>query len=195
MNAEATLVYVAGTSAPLVADARAAEARTLLALVAAGDREPLGALYDLFSREIHALALWRTGRRDDADDVVQDVFVKLATTGADLARVREPRTYLLAMAHRACVDRLRGRRNDAGLDDVALVETMPLAPERALDAERVSRALSRLPAKQRAAIYMHHFADLPFREIGRVTGVPTFTAASRYRLGMKRLQSLLGADR
>jgi RNA polymerase sigma-70 factor (ECF subfamily) len=168
------------------------EAQALLARLAAGDREPLGALYDLFAADLHALALWRTGRREDADDVVQDVFVKLASTGARLAGVGRPRAYLLSIAHRAAVDRLRKRRAVADADPATFLEAPPFSPERALDAARVSSALARLAGPQREAIWLHHFAELTFREIGQVTGVPLFTAASRYRLGIRRLQALLG---
>ena len=62
-----------------------------------------------------------------------------------------------------------------------------------MDADRATAALSQLPTAQREAVYLHHFAGLAFREIGRVTGVPTFTAASRYRLGIARLRRALGA--
>ena len=60
--------------------------------------------------------------------------------------------------------------------------------ERVVDARAASALLSRLPAEQREVIYLHDFADLSFREIGRVVGVPLFTAASRYRLGIGRLR-------
>jgi RNA polymerase sigma-70 factor (ECF subfamily) len=168
--------------------------RTWFAALAEGNREPLGTIYDRFAAELHALALWRTGSREDADDVVQEVFVRLATTGADHARVREPRGYLLAMAHRASVDRRR-RPRTTSLDDVAFVEAPPFEPERAADAARASSALGKLPGAQREAVWLHHFAGLGFREIGDVTGVPTFTAASRYRLGLAKLRALLGETR
>lgn len=168
--------------------------RAWFASLAAGDREPLAAIYDRFAAELHALALWRTGSREDADDVVQEVFVRLATTGTDLARVREPRTYLLAMAHRASVDRRRLRRNES-IAEVDFVEAPPFEPERAADAERASDALAQIPTAQREAVWLHHFAGLAFREIGKVTGVPTFTAASRYRLGIAKLRDLLGETR
>jgi hypothetical protein len=46
--------------------------------LAAGDAAALGAVWDLASRRLYGLALWRTGREEDARDVVQDVFVRLA---------------------------------------------------------------------------------------------------------------------
>ncbi len=64
--------------------------RALLGELASGRREALGELYDKHAASLfrHALALTR--RRDEAEDLVQAVFVKLATTGAELLGVRTP---------------------------------------------------------------------------------------------------------
>jgi len=163
--------------------------------LAGGDVDALGAIYDQCAGDIHALALWRTGGSAEAADVVQEVFVRLATTRARLATVRDPRRYLLAMAHRAAVDRKRMWRRMQPLDQPALLKAASLELDRQFDAERASRLLHGLPPPQREAICLRHFSDLSFREIGRVTGVPTFTAASRYRLGMRRLRKLMGGAR
>jgi len=169
----------------------AADLTALFARLAAGDLDALGALYDHCAEDLHGLALWRLGCAADAADVVQEVFVRLATRGGRLSRVRDPRAYLLTMAHRAAVDRFRRRAREAPLDDL-LVPALEASPELGTDARRASRRLAELPPAQREALYLRHFAGLSFAEIGRVTRVPTFTAASRCRLGLERLRHLLG---
>ena len=159
--------------------------------VAQGDPEALGPLYDALAPEIFAAALWRTGSRADAADVVQEVFVKLAQSPALLRGVRHARRYLLTMAHRCAIDRTRARRPDAPIDDALLVHAPLGDTERSLDASRATAALRELPDAQREAIYLHHFAGCSFREVAKITGVPTFTAASRYRLGIARLRAKL----
>jgi RNA polymerase sigma-70 factor (ECF subfamily) len=167
----------------------------IFAALAAGEA---GALADLYARcgaDLFGLALWRTGSRDDAADVVQDVFVKVMADPSRLAAVRRPRAWLLAVAHRCAVDLVRGRRDREAsvLDHLVL----PVAedPGRRVDGERLSALLHRLPAAQREALYLRHFAELSFRDIGRITGVSTFTAATRYRLGLERLRRRLGVAR
>jgi RNA polymerase sigma-70 factor (ECF subfamily) len=169
-----------------------AELSGLLALLAGGDLDALGPIYDACASEIFAIAHWRTGSTADAADCVQDVFVKLAAHPAIVKGITHARRYLLTMAHRAAVDRARSRRPSVALDDAPFVVAASLDPDRALDAARATAFLRGLPEAQREAIYLHHFADLSFRELGRVTGVPTFTAASRYRLGIARLRKRLG---
>ena len=173
-------------------DVPEAELTALLDRLAGGDIDALGPIYDACASEIFAIAHWRTGSAADAADCVQDVFVKLASSPAIVAGIRHARRYLLTMAHRAAVDRARVRRAGVALEDAPFLAAPRLDPDRVLDASRATAILRELPEAQREAIYLHHFAELSFRELGRVTGVPTFTAASRYRLGIARLRALLG---
>jgi RNA polymerase sigma-70 factor (ECF subfamily) len=176
-------------------DVRDAELTGLFVRLAGGDLEALGPIYDSCAAEIFAIANWRTGSRADAADCVQEVFVKLASSPAIVAGIRHARRYLLTMAHRSAVDRARTRRRTVALTDEPFLEAATFDPDRALDAARATAVLRQVPAAQREAIYLHHFSELTFREVARVTGVPTFTASSRYRLGMARLRALLGAAR
>ena len=169
--------------------------RELFRELAEGRVAALEELYELLSDDLYGLALWRSGSPSDAADALQDTFVRLAQLGSRLKEVKNPRSYLLRMVHAAAVDthRRRRRRSEEPLADVDY-----LAPERdadlRLDGHRISQLLSELPPEQREVIYLHHFLGESFAEVGRATGVPTFTAASRHRLGLKRLRRLLGVD-
>jgi RNA polymerase sigma-70 factor (ECF subfamily) len=161
--------------------------------LACGDITALDALWDLCARDLYGLALWRSGSSADAEDAVQEVFLRLARSPQTLARARGPRAYLLAMAHHAAVDLCRKRREEVIEADLLLVVQGPVAdPGRLADAQRASRLVRELPPKQRAVVFLKHFAELTFRDIGRVTGVPTFTASSRYRSAMRRLRERMG---
>ena len=100
----------------------------------------------------------------------------------------------MAMTHRASVDVLRQRRRTEPVDDALLEPAEPDEEARA-DAAKVSALVQTLPAAQREAVYLRHFSGLSFAEIGAATRVPTFTAASRCRLGLARLRTLLGVQK
>ena len=86
-------------------------------------------------------------------------------------------------------------RGDQFVEIDAVLEPVLADPGTAADAARASRLLLGLPPAQREAVYLRHFAGLSVAEVGDVTGVPTFTAASRYRLGIGRLRKLMGVAR
>jgi RNA polymerase sigma-70 factor (ECF subfamily) len=182
------------SSAPRATGRQPAESlRELFDQLAAGRSSALATLYDATAAELHGLALWRTGSTEDAADVVQDVFVRVAEQGRKLLRVRNPRAWLLTVTHRVAVDvhRQRARRRAGPLEECPFLAATAADGDRAVDAARASRLLATLPASQRDTIYLHHFADCSFAEIGAILGVPRFTAASRYRNGVAKLRTLM----
>jgi RNA polymerase sigma-70 factor (ECF subfamily) len=165
--------------------------------LAAGDSAALEEIWDLSSRRLYGLALWRTGCEEDARDVVQEVFARLASCRSDLSGVGAPHVWLLAVTHNAAVDVVRrtSRHRTEPLESAAHVAAPGSDPERTAAAANTSRALARLPPAQREAVLLHHVAGCSFREIAAITGVPAFTAASRCRLALARLRRLMGGSR
>lgn len=171
----------------------AAALRGSFQALAGGDAAALETIWEVANRRLYGLALWRTGNAEDASDVVQEVFVRLASRRAELSRVTTPHVWLLAVTHNAAMDRVRRRerRRSEPIESAALVAAPSHDPGRRVEAERMSRLLAELPEAQREAVALRHVEGCSYREIGRITGVPTFTAASRCRLGLARLRRLL----
>ncbi len=171
--------------------------RAPFAALAAGDVSALETVWEIASRRLYGLALWRTGCAEDARDVVQEVFVRLASRRHELGAVASPHVWLLAVAHHAAVDvaRRRSRRRTGPLEDAAHVAAPAGEPERAVEASRLSLLLARLPAAQREAVSLRHVAGCSLREVAAITGVPLFTAASRCRLGLARLRRMMEGSR
>jgi len=190
---ELPLISHESESAPRQADE---DWRDLFADLATGRLVALDELYDVAAPRLFGLALWRTGSKDDAADVVQEVFVRVAEQGARLAKVRNPRAWLLTVANRAAIDvtRRRSRHQTEPLEDCAYLAVADDDGERTLDATQVSVLLAGLPDTHRVVIYLKHFAGCTFAEIGDIVGVPKFTAASRYRNGIQKLRKLLEGD-
>jgi RNA polymerase sigma-70 factor (ECF subfamily) len=156
--------------------------RELLRGLASGRPEVLAELYDRHAGSLLRHALMLTGQRQDAEDLVQAVFVKLATTGAELLGVRTPAGYLHRMVRTTWIDGQRRRATSARLGPPAGIHE---------DAIDLARALETLPALLREAIVLHVVEGFSFREIGRLTGVSLFTAAGRYRTAIGRLRTVL----
>lgn len=165
--------------------------RELFGGLVAGRPEALAELYDRHAASLFRHAVVLTRRLPDAEDLVQAVFVKLATTGAELAGVRSPAGYLHRMIHTTWMD-VR-RRMITGERAAEQVNTETIWPRPAVEESiDIARALDDLPAAQREVIVLHLVEGFSFREIGRATGVSLFTAAARYRLAIARLRTNLG---
>ena len=183
------LVITAGVRAPRD-ERRDAEC---FARLVRGDRSALGDLYDMHAASLFRHGLVLTRRPGEAEDLVQAVFVKLATTGAPLLAVRKPANYLHRILHAAWIDSQRkpGATNETAIDangEFAAQES-GARMESAID---LTRALAGLPTLQRQAVQLHLIEGFSFREAGRIAGVSMFTAASRYRAALERLRAVLG---
>jgi RNA polymerase sigma-70 factor, ECF subfamily len=167
--------------------------RELFADLADGRMTALEQLYRVTARRLYGFALWVTGSPEDAADVVAETMVRVAEQRDRLRQVKDPRAWLLAVSRRLGLDILRrkSRRPSEPLEAAALVTAPESDRDRLVDAGRVSTLLAALPGHHREVVYLRHFGDCTFATIGRVVGVPTFTAASRYRLAIRRLRRLL----
>jgi RNA polymerase sigma-70 factor (ECF subfamily) len=165
----------------------------LFADVAEGRHEALEGLWDRCVDQLYGLALWRTGSRSDAEDVVQEVWVRLARAGQRLRRVRNPRAYLFTMVRNAVSDLAAGRRS-VPLDETESALLVTDDTDARIDGRRATELLLQLSPKLREAVFLRHLVGLNFREIAEICGVPLFTAASRHRLAIRRLRQLMGVE-
>jgi RNA polymerase sigma-70 factor, ECF subfamily len=181
-----------------VNDDRRADAR-LAERMRSGDTEALGELYDRYAATALAVALRVVGDRDEAEDIVHDVFVvvwrKIGGFNADRGPLR---SWILTIVRNRAIDRIRARRPSMDLDDAderALLRTGPNptwedALRRASAAD-VRAALNNLPAEQRRAVELAYFDGYTYREVADLTGVPAGTANGRLRLALLKLRDAL----
>jgi len=152
--------------------------------------EDAARLYDTFGAPLFRYALMLLGRREAAEDVIQQVFVALLDRGT--GHVTDPLSYLRAAVRNACYSHLRaGRVRGAHLnDDDGLIEARPGAdgPSSAEDRLTLQAGILGLPAEQREVIHLHVFEGLSFREVAAATGESPNTVASRYRYALGKLR-------
>ena len=170
--------------------------RNCLRRLAEGDVAALETIWEAHGDRVFRHALWVTGRREDAEDVVQTVFVRLAGMGSDLLGVRQLAPYLGAMIHREAVAVSKRRISGEAqlpVDVDSLIATQPDG-EADFERRRIATVVAALPVEQREVVVLHVWGGLTFREIGRATGVSTFTAASRYRLATSRIRRAMTGE-
>jgi len=155
--------------------------------------------YDEHSRGAYRTALRVLGNAAQAQDVVQDVFLKLwRNPGKFDARRGELGSYLRLMARSRALDMWRegqaaGRASDRLKPGVAREEGRAderpaLAAEHDAQARTVREALRGLPPVQREAVVLAYWGGMTADEIARRSNVPLGTAKSRIRLGLARLR-------
>ena len=164
-------------------------------------RAEFGALVDSFQDQLVGYALRRLGRFQDAEDVVQDVFVRAYARSGRGGKVKSVGAYLYRMTANACTDILRKRKHagvplDAGQRErihdegkSALEQAQALEEMRRIDA-----MLRHLPARQAEVVWLRVFNELRFAEVAAVLGCSEATAKSRFRYGLQKLRILVKKD-
>ncbi len=154
------------------------------------DEREFDELYDASFRRLVAQLYALTGDVQEAQDCVQEAFVRAWSHRHSLDRAAHPEAWVRTTAHRLAVSRwrraVRGRRDP---DRALSTPTTAPAPSEAHVA--LVAALQRLPADQRRALVLHHIADLPVGEVARETGVPEGTVKARLARGRAALAAQL----
>jgi RNA polymerase sigma-70 factor (ECF subfamily) len=183
-----------------VGDAEGAAAEQLMTRVALGDASAFEELYDTTAGTVLGVA--RRVLRDpaQAEEVTQEVMVEVWRTAARFDPAKgSAATWILTMAHRRAVDRVRSveaaaRRERAlashehttSFDEVA--ETV----ESRLETEEVRKALASLTALQREAVDLAYYGGYTQREVAELLDVPLGTVKTRLRDGLIKLRDALG---
>ncbi|GHJ61067.1 RNA polymerase sigma24 factor [Nocardioides sp. OK12] len=133
------------------------------------------------------------GNRDEAEECVQEAFVRAWSHRRRLDRAEHPEAWVRTTAHRLAVSRWRRTRLAKRPTDRAVGPRTSTPPPSEAHVALV-RALERLPEAQRHTLVLHHIADLPVHEVARELGVPEGTVKARLSRGRAALAALLTDD-
>ena len=149
-------------------------------------------LYDQYATDVLRVCYFYLSDREKAEDVCQDVFVRLMTTHPLLQPGRE-KSWLLKVALNRCRDLWRG----AWLKRVILggptFELIPAPDEfsRRDDQQAMMAAINQLPATFKEVILLHYYQGMNIAEIAQMLELPEGTISSRLSRGRKKLESIL----
>lgn len=178
--------------------------RAELERVRARDPEALGALFERYFSQVYGIAYRLLGEHSAAEDVTQEVFLKVHRAAHQLDPSRDPGPWLTAIVYNACRDVWRsgawrmGRRS-ASVEGTPGLEGRLVAPQEGpegvvLAAERqrlVAEALAKLPEPLRTAIVLYDYQGLSHQEVADITRIGHAAARKRYSRAIAALGALL----
>jgi RNA polymerase sigma-70 factor, ECF subfamily len=174
--------------------------RDLIARIAEGNPNALGALYDRHSAIALGVALSIVHDRGRAEDVVQEAFVSVWRKGGSYTGERgSVRSWLLGVVRNRAIDTLRARRGSDADDEATLLSLHDVGPSvedqvvANVESERLRTALRKLTPTQRQAIASAYYEGRSHAEIATMTGLPLGTVHGRIRLGLRHLRTHLMA--
>jgi RNA polymerase sigma-70 factor (ECF subfamily) len=165
-----------------------------------GDQEALKEIFDKYHKKVYRIAYGVVRHREEALDIVQEVFIKLFRSIKNFKGRSHFYTYLYRMVMNTAIDHVRktGKEFISSLDEEGSFEPsdqVERGPERILLQkeleERVKVAMDKLPAEQKAALIFRDVEGLSYQEMAEAMGCSIGTVMSRLHYGRKRIQELL----
>lgn len=156
------------------------------------DEDAFDALYAGSFRRLVAQVYAMCGNLAEAQDCVQEAFVRAWDRRRSLDADQSPEAWIRTVAYRLAVSRWRRAQRALRLQDRSQLREPVAAPD-ATHVELV-RALQQLPPDQRRAIVLHHLCDIPVRDIADEIGVPVGTVKARLSRGRSALAGLLAVS-
>jgi RNA polymerase sigma-70 factor, ECF subfamily len=166
---------------------------TLQARLAQGDPAAFAELYDACADRVGHYLLIRLGSWADAEDALQETFLRLARTRERLAEVKNLEAYVITIARneaaRLAAGRAKRRDKQEPLSAKQIFHFDPADAVVRENAEALAAALQRLEPDLREVVELKMFSGLTFQQIGQATGLPQGTAATRYRSALAKLRA------
>ena len=169
-----------------------------------GDRDAFKTLVDIHSRYIYSLAHRMTGNAQDAEDVVQEAWLKAHKQLSRFESRADFRTWMHRITVNCSIDLIRARRHREDAHDPADLEQGPLSergaeaqptPERVTASvqisDRVNEALALLTALERAAFTLRHVEGMSIEEVGAKLGMKTSATKHSIFRAVKKMRAAL----
>ena len=181
----------------------ATEDRRLINRIRSGDKEAFEELVKRHYEDVFAYCYRRTGNREDAEDLTQEVFLKLVKAIYRYRHTGKFRNFIFTIAVNCCNDFIRRQKtrpeknpDDAYLES-AVSEEMSPSEHLAKQEDRfiLYDRLSGIKEEQKEALVLYYFHGFKAREIAEITGVPLATAKSRIRQGLEHLKKEYEKDK
>lgn len=162
-----------------------------------GDREAFTALVVRYQRPVFNAAWWVLKNAEDANDVAQNVFLKVAERLEDYDPQYRFFSWIYRIAVNESLNALRRHGREEPLDDeVDVPGPEGDDPERKLEdaqlSDRLRKAMARLPTNDRTVLVLRHFSELSYQEIAQVLELDEKTVKSRLFEARQRLRGMLG---
>ena len=164
----------------------------LLMSLANGNNAKMGELYDLIKTDVFAFALSKTGNKFDAEDIMQDTFVKIYKNAKLYTPKGKPMAWIITVELNIIRRYFQLKQRVTSLDD----SYSNLSAGEDLEQKTVNQAflqemLSKLTESEREVVSLHIVTGLKHREIAKLLDKPLSTVLSKYNRAIKKLQAIV----
>jgi RNA polymerase sigma-70 factor (ECF subfamily) len=167
----------------------------LMAAVASGDEAALAALIDRYAASVHAYLLRHSGNREDADDLLQETWVRVARSAKSFDTARRFRSWIYGIATNLARDLFRRR-----MTKERALRTLAMSPPATPGADSADRGelrerIAKLPENMRAVLLLRYYEGMNEAEMAESLEIPRGTVKSRLHAALRELRGGYGVSK
>lgn len=165
--------------------------------ILAGDKSGLREIYDAYLSYIYQIVYGVVGRKEDAEDITSDFFIKFWQSADKYRAGTGHKGYLATMARNMAIDHLRKFKREI-IDDFTITEDEEVSIKEPVSEDNVeaeviedmslTEALNTLKPAEKQIIDMKVLSEMTFAEIAQTLNIPMGTVTWRYREAIKKLR-------
>ncbi len=160
--------------------------------LASGETGALEELYRRTKAAVYGLALSIVRHPQDAEDVMQDTYLRVHQGAVRYSSKGKPMAWILTITRNLALDKVRSKpAGDLPLEDEWFADSKSDFSEATLDRLVLGTALRKLSEEERQIVILRSVAQFKHREIAKLLGIPLGTALSRYHRSLSKLRAML----
>jgi len=166
-----------------------------MAAVASGDEAALAVLIDRYAAGMHAYLFRHSGSREDADDLLQETWIRVARSAKSFDTARRFRSWIYGIATNLVRDGFRRR-----MTKERALHTLAMSPPAAPGADSADRGelrerIAELPENMRAVLLLRYYEGMNEAEMAEVLEIPRGTVKSRLHAALRELRGGYGVSK
>jgi RNA polymerase sigma-70 factor (ECF subfamily) len=170
----------------------------LMAAVAGGDESALALLIDRYADRVHAYLFRHSGNLEDADDLLQEAWVRVARSAKTFDPTRRFRSWLYGIATNLARDLFRRRTaKQAALRKLAITPPRAAGSDRAdafVERRELRERIAELPEAMREVVLLRYYEGMSEAEMADALEVPSGTVKSRLNAALRKLRGAYGVS-
>lgn len=158
------------------------------------DRDSLVILYEETKEAIYGYALSILKNKHDAEDVFQEVYIKIYEKAETYNATGKPLAWIMTIARNLCYEKMRKHKDEGNIDEMHNLGIVDKGNKNVEDKIILDIAFSKITDEERNIIILHIVSGLKHREIAKLLELPLSTVLSKYNRAIKRMKDLLKED-
>ena len=159
--------------------------------LANGDSSAIDKIWEQYASDLFGYMISILCSRQDAEDVLQAVFIKIAQHRQSVAKAQSLKAYLFRIGRNEALNSIKRRHRQKALEAEAAWLQVNNTENKEYASKQLVAALASLPEEQRTVIVLKTYRKKTFREIAERLDLSENTTASRYRYGIEKLRILM----